>query len=408
MKKLNKNAVKYLVCSALGVLIIIYFIYQIVQMNFNPYKTELAVQRNFEKVVSATAFVVRDESVISAENSKGTVVSVAEDGKRVSSGETVAVVFQSADSAAAYTAINELEKEIAYCRQLKNRVGLGTNSPSSYNEMINDACLSFIKTARNGISASFDEALIDLRDAVTARQLAVGENISVDERLATLEGELAALKGRATGFSTVASPNSGYYIGSVDGYETAIDYKEAEKANCEVIDSLLNYTRKENTGNTMGKLVDEFNWYFLCTVPYNDSGELKIGDSVTVNVPDTSVGSITCTVAQKGAKEGDRVALVLKCNTMNRNVANLRIEKIEIVIKSYQGMRISNVSIREQEGEKGVFVVRGNMVQFKKINIVESGENYSTVEIVDDSDYLKQYDTVITEGVNLYDGKIVS
>lgn len=408
MNKVNKNAVKYIVCSILGVLIILYFVYQIIQMNSTPYKTEVAFQKNVQTTVNTTAFVVRDEAYITASDATGTVVSIAEDGKRVGSGDPVAVVFSSAESAAAYVRINELEDEISYYKQLKNRVGIGTNAPSSYSNMIDDACLDFISASREGIDRNFNEALKDLRDAVTARQLAVGEQLSVDSKLTALESELLSLQGKASGYSTVASPNSGYYIGSVDGYENAISYDDVLNVNCEKINSLLSYQKQSPASTTMGKLVDEFNWYLLCNVPYGSSGDIAIGDVVSVNIPNTAVGKIKCTVAFKGNKEGEQVAVVLKCNTMNRDVANLRIEDIEIILNEYNGIRINNSAIREQDGEKGVFVVRGNIVQFKKINIIESNEEYSIIEASQDSSFVREYDTIITQGVDLYDGKVIS
>lgn len=408
MNKVNKNAVKYIVCSILGVLIILYFVYQIIQMNSSPYKTEVAFQKNVQTTVNTTAFVVRDEAYITASDATGTVVSIAEDGKRVGSGDPVAVVFSSAESAAAYVRINELEDEISYYKQLKNRVGIGTNAPSSYSNMIDDACLNFISASREGIDRNFNEALKDLRDAVTARQLAVGEQLSVDSKLTALESELLSLQGKASGYSTVASPNSGYYIGSVDGYENAISYDDVLNVNCEKINSLLSYQKQTPASTTMGKLVDEFNWYLLCNVPYGSSGDIAIGDVVSVNIPNTAVGKIKCTVAFKGNKEGEQVAVVLKCNTMNRDVANLRIEDIEIILNEYNGIRINNSAIREQDGEKGVFVVRGNIVQFKKINIIESNEEYSIIEASQDSSFVREYDTIITQGVDLYDGKVIS
>lgn len=408
MNKVNKNAVKYIVCSILGVLIILYFVYQIIQMNSSPYKTEVAFQKNVQTTVNTTAFVVRDEAYITASDATGTVVSIAEDGKRVGSGDPVAVVFSSAESAAAYVRINELEDEISYYKQLKNRVGIGTNAPSSYSNMIDDACLDFISASREGIDRNFNEALKDLRDAVTARQLAVGEQLSVDSKLTALESELLSLQGKASGYSTVASPNSGYYIGSVDGYENAISYDDVLNVNCEKINSLLSYQKQSPASTTMGKLVDEFNWYLLCNVPYGSSGDIAIGDVVSVNIPNTAVGKIKCTVAFKGNKEGEQVAVVLKCNTMNRDVANLRIEDIEIILNEYNGIRINNSAIREQDGEKGVFVVRGNIVQFKKINIIESNEEYSIIEASQDSSFVREYDTIITQGVDLYDGKVIS
>lgn len=406
--KLNKNQIKYIIYSLVGVFIITYFIHQVVQMNSAPYKTEIAINRDMQSTIQTEAFIVRDEVYITTDNSGGTVVSIAEDGKRVSSGDNVAVVFPSAKSAESYVRIHELEKEIEYYSQLKNRVGIGTNAPSSYSKLIDDACISFITASRETIGSNFDEALTDLRDAITARQLAVGTELSVDAKLAELQAELISINQGAVEYKTISAPNSGYYIGSVDGYEKIVDYSKVTSMTCQEIETLLNAKKQETPANVMGKLVDEFDWYFVCTVPYNESGKIEVGKSVKVNIPNTAVGTINCTVMHKGEKEGDSVAVVIKCNLMNRNLANLRIHDIEIIVDDYVGIKISNEAIREVDGEKGVYVQRGNIIQFRKINIIYSTEDYSVVESITDSAYLQQYDSVITQGVDLYDGKVVS
>ena len=406
--KINKNQAKNIFLAIVGVCIILYFVYQVIQMNSNPYKTELALERDIKNTVSTKAFIVRDEEYLTTDNTTGTVVSIAEDGKRVARGDSVAVVFQNTDSASAYVRISELKKEIEYYNQLKNRVGIGTNAPSSYNSLINNACINFISVSRNEIDSDFYDALNDFRDAITTRQLAVGKELSVDAKLAELEAELVSLESKATGYTTVASPNPGYYIGSVDGFETAISYDNVTSVDCSTINSLLSAQKQSVSGNVMGKLVDEFDWYLLCTVPYNESGDIEVGETVSVNVPNTAVGTIKCTVMHKGDKEDESVAVVLRCNIMNRNVANLRMGNIEIITDEYTGIRINNKAIREIDGEKGVFVQRGNIISFKKINILYSTEDYSVIEKVDDSSYVRQYDTIITEGVDLYDGKVLS
>lgn len=408
LDKLNKNQIKYIVYSLIGVFIITYFIHQVVQMNSVPYKTEIAINRDMQSIIETEAFIVRDEVYITTDNSGGTVVSIAEDGKRVSSGDNVAVVFPNSKSATSYVRINELEKEIEYYGQLKNRVGIGTNAPSSYSKLIDDACINFITASRETIGSDFDEALTDLRDAITARQLAVGTELSVDAKLAELQAELIATNSGTVEYKTISAPNSGYYIGSVDGYEKTVDFSKVTSLNCKDIESLLKAKKQKTPANVMGKLVDEFDWYFVCTVPYNESGKIEVGKSVKVNVPNTAVGTINCTVMHKGDKEDDKVAVVIKCNLMNRNIANLRIHDIEIIVDDYVGIKINNDAIREVDGEKGVYVQRGNIIQFRKINIIYSAEDYSVVESVADSAYLQQYDSVITQGVDLYDGKVVS
>lgn len=407
--KLNKNAVKYIFGTVLGVIIIIYFIYQVIQINSEPYKTETAIQRKIQNTIETKAFVVRDETYLTATGPSGTIVSIAEDGKRVGSGETVAISFKTPESAAVYVKINDLNSEIEYYNQLKNKVGAGTNSPSSYNNMVNSACVEYITAAKSEIGRDFEDALGDLRDAITTKQLAVGKVISVDEKLASLQAQLLEIKDKASGYTPIASPKPGYYIGSVDGYENSVKYGDVMKMDVSTINTLLSSSPSEPPENVMGKLVDAFNWYILCNVPYDVSGALEVGKTVKIKVPNMSADTFECTIENKGDKDGDSIPLILKCGLMNRDVAKLRIADIQIITDEFMGFRISNDAVREVDSQKGVYVLRGNTVQFKKINIIYSSEEYSIIESsADDSSYIRQYDTVITQGVDLYDGKVIS
>lgn len=406
--KLNKDSVKYIIGTVFGIAVIIYFVAFVIKMNSNPYKTETAIQRNIQNTIETKGFVVRDESYLTASDPNGTIVSIAEDGKRVGSGETVAISFKTADSAAVYVRINELNSEIDYYNKLKNKVGAGTNSPSSYNNMVNSACINYISSSKSEIDGEFEDALSDLRDAITTKQLAVGTVISVDEKLASLEAELINLQAKASGYTSIASPNPGYYIGSVDGYENTVKYSDVLNMNVSSINELISSAASEPPENVMGKLVDSFNWYILCNVPYDVSGSIEVGKTVKVKVPTVSAETFECTVEKKGDKEGDSIPVILKCGLMNRDVAKLRIADIQIITDEYIGFRISNNAIREVDSQKGVYVLRGDTVQFKKVNIMYSSEEYSIIENTDDSSFIRQYDTVITEGVDLYDGKVIS
>lgn len=407
--KFNKDSLKYIIGCVFGIAVIIYFITFVIKMNSNPYKTETAIQRNIQNTIETKGFVVRDEAYLTASDPNGTIVSIAEDGKRVGSGETVAISFKTADSAAIYVRINELNSEIEYYNKLKNKVGAGTNSPSSYNNTVNSACINYISSSKSEIGGEFEDALSDLRDAITTKQLAVGKVISVDEKLASLQAELLGLKDKASGYTSIASPNPGYYIGSVDGYENAVKYSDVLNMNVSSINELLLSAASTPPENVMGKLVDAFNWYILCNVPYDVSGSIEVGKTVKVKVPTVSSEPFECTVEKKGDKEGDSISVILKCGLMNRDVAKLRIADIQIITDEFMGFRISNDAIREVDSQKGVYVLRGDTVQFKKVNIMYSSEEYSIIESTDDdSSFLRQYDTVITQGVDLYDGKVIS
>ena len=81
----------------------------------------------------------------------------------------------------------------------------------------------------------------------------------------------------------------------------------------------------------------------------------------------------------------------------------------ELVIDSYSGLKISSSAIRvNDKGEKGVYVQNGNLVEFKKVNIIYSGDDFILSETdVGKDGYVKLYDNIIIEGKDLYDGKII-
>ena len=99
---------------------------------------------------------------------------------------------------------------------------------------------------------------------------------------------------------------------------------------------------------------------------------------------------------------------LLKCNLMNKKYAVLRKNPVKLIFNTYTGYQVNNKAVREINGQKGVYVLNGNIVKFKKINIVYSDSEYSICSVPDgESGYLKQYDEIIVEGTDLYDGKIL-
>ena len=57
--------------------------------------------------------------------------------------------------------------------------------------------------------------------------------------------------------------------------------------------------------------------------------------------------------------------------------------------------------------QRGVFILHGSTLEFRKINVIYWGEDYIICSQEPDDDYLKLYDRIVTEGKDLYDGKVV-
>ena len=112
---------------------------------------------------------------------------------------------------------------------------------------------------------------------------------------------------------------------------------------------------------------------------------------------------------------------------MNEELANMRIEDVELIFSTVRGYKIPSSAVREVDGVKGVYILRSSLVNFREINIVWSEDDYvitappeqpdtsdmtpEEVEKVLDSlpkSEVEQYDEIIVKGKDLYDGKTIS
>ena len=103
--------------------------------------------------------------------------------------------------------------------------------------------------------------------------------------------------------------------------------------------------------------------------------------------------------------------LILNFNVFNQDLVKSRTAQIKIMFDEYNGIRIPSAAIHfDEEGKKGVFIKVGVNIYFRYIDIVRTEGDYTLVKDTTDKKekgYLSLYDSVIVEGTDLYDGKIV-
>lgn len=403
--KKKMNAV-YIVA---GVIFIIFFLYQVFKINYQPVKTQVALSKTVASTAVTDAFVVRDEYPIEA-SVTGTLVPLVEDGKRVASQDDVAVVFTSDDAAKAYNEMEAVKEEIEYFSSLQNKVGVQTADITPLDERIYSACEAYSVAISKGNISSYEAYENNIRDAMTSRQLSTGTVIDPSARLGELNAKLAQLQSANIGYNTIKAPHPGYYISVADGYENTVDYKNVMSMTTSQISDLFDgsKTQKGNVDNYMGKLVDGFNWYLLCVVKYEDAVKLSIGSKAKVEFTMTTAEPINAVVTAICDTADGKTGVILKCNLMSTQYASLRTEQIRITFDEHTGFQVPNKAIREVDGQKGVFVLNGNIVKFKKINIDYSDSEMSICNNPNNENgFVELYDNIIVEGTDLYDGKIL-
>lgn len=384
-----------------------YVVYQVVLVSKAEMETQPALKETVYTTIDTKAFFVRNEKFIT-NDAKGTTVSFAKNGERVAAGDTVSIIFDSQSDASSYLKISELEKNIAHYEELSGQANFQAVNIDSLNRKINDELADFLELREsNALKESVASAEV-FRDTLTGKQIATGTALDFSEKLATLKNELSQLQQGKYTYTKISSDSAGYYINGADGYESVIDFSKIDEIDIKKVEGAIKSKPQAVAADVIGRVVGSFEWYIVCSVPTDDTVSLTVNDTLYINIPYEGIERLPVTLYKVGDRTEDTTMLIFSCNQMNESLADLRIEDIQIITEEYSGYKISNSAIRTVDGVKGVYVVRGNLLGFRKIHIVHSEDNFTIVDNPNgDTDYIKQYDEVVTKGVELYDNKLI-
>ena len=252
---------------AVGVLVVMYIIHNVYTNYAGKLITEFALNYTQEETISVDGFAIRDEgtekgkknSSFLYKNDNKIYVPLVDDSANVSKNDSIALAFSDEASAEAYRERQVLQEKINALRQLKSQGGLSYLNVVGLNSMIYSSLMDYADI----IDSPSDEGLSKIRDdlaqKITTKQIATGEKLDFDSAISVYEAELAALEGALGSYERISSPYAGYFVSSVDGYENAASYEDAEnkKLGSKFGEVLMN-SEKSLDENVYGKVVGNF------------------------------------------------------------------------------------------------------------------------------------------------------
>lgn len=402
-----------------GVLLLMFFSYHgYMAVKGSELKTEIAFADESAKTIEADVFIVRDEKVISA--SGGNVVSAIKDGTRVGVNDTVAYSFADSESAGNIIRMGEINDLLDYYSDLVNASSNVVGDTSAHDERIMSDLYSFAAMVSSGNFTHLEDEKSEIRDAITSKQTATGVELDLSESINALKDEYKTLSAATSSYKEIKSGGTGYYISGTDGYENILDYSEVDEWTITDVENAVAATPSAIKESDAGRLVHGYYWYITCVTETSAINALREGRRYTVAFPDSSVDDVMAQVVSIRSDRATGKSLVIfRCNAMSEELATLRCETAVINIEEYEGFRIDNRAIRTNEdNEKGVYIVSGGFMYFRKVKIVFSTEDYSIVadpykdsDIIENdspSKYLQLYDEYIVEGRDLSHGKLIA
>ncbi len=404
---LNKKAILRVVVAIVAIYVVFDFIHDVVRVNYQAVKTNLVMEKTVADTIDMDVFIVREEDYIK-NNSTGINVSVAKDAAMVANGDNVSLVFPEEKDAVNYMKYLKLADSLERYENIKKNQNYNELDVSSVDNEIDSLVLKYLTTAETGNVIDINEVGTLVRDKLVSRNILINGEMKFDTIISDTKLEMSKLSDSAKNCTKIKTEDSGYYVGASDGYEKTIDINKLSALEVKDVENALNSKPLPIPDNAMGKLVTGFNWHIVAVIDTKSANKIRVKESYKICFPYTATDEVTAVVESIQGEKNGKCVIIMKCNLMDESIINMRKESAQLVLRECSGYKIPTSAVRNISGQTGVFIRTGNIVKFRKINIIYTGKDFVIAEkdAVNTSN-VRQYDSVIVRGKDLYDGKII-
>jgi len=429
---MNKFSKWKFILPIVTAVILIYFFVSLITASFSMVYVEPAQYETVSKTLDSDAYILRDESYITNE-SGGVLYYNISDFDSVAKNGVIASLYESESDAINVAKLADIDNEINNLNKLNSMSKVTGVSLESINNTLENQLTAFIDYSRNNNFKDSVKAEDNVLYALSEKQITTGKVTDFNTRLSELQAEREELAGvikNATG--QILSPLAGVYVSQTDGYESVYDCKTIKKLTYNKLNTLKETAPQDVPEKVIGKVISDVNWYICCPMTAAQAEEFTdITDLIDVDIPYASADTLSARViAVNSDKQSGNAVVILECENMNSTLAQIRQEKVKISVKSYSGIKVDKSAIHkdkvtrttdnadgttstQEKTVEGVYILYGNEIRFKEIAKIYETDEYA-ICVTDDEDEslfsgstIKLYDKIVTEGTDLYAGKIV-
>ncbi len=395
------------ILSLFSVFLIVIVVYQFYVQLYKAAATEFAVEISCEETENTIGYFLRDEQVVYSGNSKYFDI-IVDDGGKVSKDGTIANVYSTENAAKIQSKIRELQLKINEYKSVAS-AGSGVNDSASYISNIKKDAIDISDNISNSNPSSAFESSSNYLVSIIKHKISNGEITDYSSTVDGLENQMAELKEQSSSITKyLTAPASGYFTYSADGLETSLSMDMVDKLDSAVFENIKSICEKQTiVDNAIGKVVKGSDWRICFKSSADKFEKTTVGSTLHIRIPSLADSKIKCTVVSL-KQEGKDVYMVLQSNVVTGDILSQRMCEIEVIIDSYNGLRIDKNAIRKIDGEEGVFVKSNGILRYRKVDILYIGSTYAVIKYDSiDKSRVQAYDEVVIKGSGLYDGKVI-
>ncbi len=411
MKLFRVRLFKYLKRGLLLLFIIplVYLGFQVYFALQSGYITQVAIKHDLSESIPSIGIAVRDEMVVQLAHN-GFLHYLPTEGERVTKDSVIAYVFNDIEMAQNNVQILRLQEELATLTASVDLPDNVTSDIANISKQQTEAYYELLDVVYSEDYSNLHQPSNELSANFNRLQLAMEQPCDVSGEIDRLNASIATLTANSVPSATITSPEVGYFVRDLDGGEDIYNIETATSWNSTTLATAIENAKSLTaTEQVTGKLVLDYQWDFYCLLPELESGALREGASYEIAFSEANSQVIPVELERVDPPDEDGMVLLqFTCKTLTPEVAKMRYTAAEIIITNFEGIRVPREALRIVDGEKGVYVQFGNLIQFKKIVPIFENEEYMLLPLESDAENEVQlYDVIVVEGRDLYDGKFL-
>lgn len=398
---MNSLTVKIL-ASLLAVLMLTTICTQIHYLVHDKHETEEAVLETINEDIMFDGVVIRNEKVLTY-SGDGVIDYEYSDGSKVAVNNTIAYVYESEEDIAAKRQIEEIDKQIENLQRAQNPGTTNYIEPESLKKKIETQYREMIECTQQGDYEQLSEIKSELSLFMSIYDIVIDKQEDYEDKINQLKQKRRELETDAQPKDVIKADSTGYFATYADGYETKLNMENTQELTAKDIEGVLNQEASVPE-NAVGKMFDEYTCKIAGIVKADSriiqDAELSLMLNTSKNIYDVFVESV------KPCEDDETKAIViLTCDRIDENLAQSRVLSAKLIFDEYQGIRVPRSALRFQGEQKGVYVILGKDISFKKVDVIYEGDDYVLSRNTSDEEYLLLYDQILLEVVSSRDAQ---
>ncbi|MGN0595522.1 MAG: HlyD family efflux transporter periplasmic adaptor subunit [Hominimerdicola sp.] len=371
---------------------------QVYHIVYDRHETDEAVLVSINEDISFQGVVVRDEKVLTYDGG-GVLDYLYSDGSKISVNSTIAQVYSSEDAISAKREIEKYEAEIENLERAQNPGTTNYVQPETLKSKIDSSYKELIYSSVKKDYSSMSDAKSNLSLVMNIYDIVTKTEKDYDKRIAQLNAKISDLKSKASNPTReINASQAGYFVSYADGYENKLTLDSIDKLTENDIYEIVNSQQKAPE-NAIGKMFDDYSCKIVAVV--DKDKRITEGSYVDMTLSNSkNVYSVLVDSVKECESDENKVIIVLSCDRLDEALVSSRVLSAEIIFDEYTGIKVPRSAIRFQGEQKGVYVILGKEITFKKINVIYEGSDYVLSENTSDEEYLLLYDQILLEVVS--------